>query len=639
MSQPLSVAGLPWLPEPPADFADRCRAVGRAGQTIGQEIQFLAAHRLSPRELTQLGRAIKRHAGAGLAPLSSFRLGLLSNATVDLLIDALGGSAARHGVALEVVTAPYGQVMQEALSPSSSLSSSKVDAVLVMVDHRWLNLDTPELTGDPGRQVQAAVDQLRSVVEGLRKNARAPSIICTIAQPPAGLFGSYDRLVAGSVRAMIERANQGVAELARDTGSYLLDVASLAEQIGTERWFDPVQWASYKLPFSADFAPIWGDMLGRLLGAIRGKSRKCLVLDLDNTVWGGVIGDDGLSGIEVGQGSARGEAFLAVQRLALDLRERGVILAASSKNDDATARLPFREHRDMLLRENHITVFQANWIDKASNLEAIAETIGIGLEALVLLDDNPAERAHIRAALPQVAVPELPEDPSWFPWYLASAGYFEAIGFSEEDRLRVQSYAADAQRADVMTKARDVGDYLSSLGMTISFKPFDDVGRARIAQLINKTNQFNLTTRRYTESDVAGFAADGKTFTLQVRLSDKFGDLGMIGVVICREAGAATWEIDTWLMSCRVLGRRVEEAMLAAVAAAARERGITRLIGIYVPTAKNAMVADHYAKLGFAKRDETNGVTRFELDLSGYAVPTLPMRVEGGAAGFSHAAE
>ena len=639
MSQLPSVAWLPWLPEPPADFTDRCRAGGGAGQAPGRELQFLAGHRLSGRELAQLGRAIKRHAGADLAPLSRFRLGLLSNATIDLLVDCLPGSAARHGVALDVVTAPYGQVVQEALNPSSLMASGDLDAVLVLVDHRWLNLDAPELTGDPARRVQGALDQLRSVVDGLRTNARTPAILCTIAQPPAGLFGSYDRLVTGSVRAMIEQANQGLAELARDTGSYLLDVASLAEQVGTERWFDPVQWASYKLPFSSDFAPIWADTLGRVLGAIRGKSRKCLVLDLDNTVWGGVIGDDGLAGIEVGQGSARGEAFLAVQRLALDLRERGVILAASSKNDDATARLPFREHRDMLLRENHITVFQANWIDKASNLEAIAETIGIGLDALVLLDDNPAERAHIRAALPQVAVPELPEDPSWFPWCLASAGYFEAISFSEEDRLRVQSYASDAQRADVMTKARDVGDYLSSLGMTISFKPFDDVGRARIAQLINKTNQFNLTTRRYTELEVAGFAADGKLFTLQVRLSDKFGDLGMIGVVICRDGEPATWEIDTWLMSCRVLGRRVEDAMLACIAAAARERGITRLIGTYVPTAKNAMVADHYAKLGFRQSDKKDGVTRWELDHAGYATPALPMRVVRRAAGLSQAAE
>jgi FkbH-like protein len=634
---PPSIVDMAWLPDAPQDFSLRCKGLTGSDHALGAELQFLATHRMNTRQLSLLSKAVAKNIGRDLTPLSKFRLGVLSSSTIDILVSNLAGSAARYGVALEVATTAYGQVMQEALDPASAINRSRLDAVLLFIDHRWLKLDRPRFSKNSA--VEDAMEQVESIVAALRKNGNTPAILQTLAQPPEPLFGSYDRRFSGSVRAMIDEVNRRLVALADRTGSYLIDAAALAEQIGTTRWFDPVQWLSYKLPISAECCPVYADMLGRLLGAIRGKSRKCLVLDLDNTVWGGVIGDDGLAGIEVGQGSARGEAFLAVQQLALDLRERGVILAASSKNDDATARLPFRDHQDMLLRERHITVFQANWIDKASNLEAIAKTIGIGLDALVLLDDNPAERAHIRAALPQVAVPELPDDPSWFPWYLASAGYFEAISFAEEDRLRVQSYAADAQRADVMAKARDVGDYLGSLGMTISFKPFDEVGRARVAQLINKTNQFNLTTRRYTENEVAAFAADSKVFTLQVRLADKFGDLGMIGVVICREGGAATWEIDTWLMSCRVLGRRVEEAMLARVAAAARERAVTRLIGTYVPTAKNGMVADHYVKLGFRKVDEKDGATRWELDLAGYATPSLPMRVEGGAAGFSQAAE
>jgi FkbH-like protein len=369
-------------------------------------------------------------------------------------------------------------------------------------------------------------------------------------------------------------------------------------------------------------------MLGRLLGAIRGKARKCLVLDLDNTVWGGVIGDDGLEGIKIGQGSAAGEAHLAVQQLALELNQRGVILAVSSKNDDDVARLPFRQHPDMLLKESHLSVFQANWDDKASNLEAIAAALNIGLDALVFLDDNPAERAQVRAALPMVAVPELPADPAWYPWMLSAAGYFEAVSFSDEDRLRASSYASDAGRAQVQAKARDLGDYLASLDMAVEMKPFDEHGRQRIAQLINKTNQFNLTTRRYTEAEVATAQADPDVFTLQVRLTDRFGDLGMIGVVIARpvvEEGGLAWDLDTWLMSCRVLGRRVEEAKLAAVVEAARAAGARRLLGLYRPTAKNNMVSDFYAKLGFVlEGEDADGTRRYALEVAGYAPPALP---------------
>ena len=320
-----------------------------------------------------------------------------------------------------------------------------------------------------------------------------------------------------------------------------------------------------------------------------------------------------------------------MQKFAIELRDRGIILAVCSKNDDAVARGPFRDHPDMLLRESHVAAFHANWVDKPSNLEAIAKKLNIGLDALVFLDDNPAERAQVRAALPMVSVPELPEDPSLFSWYLAAAGYFEAVTFSAEDRLRAQAYASDLQRAEIIVKSRDLGDYLTSLGMVITFAPFDDKGRQRIVQLINKTNQFNLTTRRYTEAEVVAMQADESIFTLQVRLADKFGDLGMIGVVLCRPAydDPSTWSIDTWLMSCRVLGRQVEQAMLAKVLAEAKKRSVRRLVGTYIPTTKNSMVSEHYKKLRFQQINSSNeGQTDWELNVSEYMIPKLSMRVE-----------
>ena len=639
----VSVADLPWLPASPANFSAACKSIGTDGGKAGPALQYLSGFRLSAQQSVSVWRALKRckQQGIDLSPLSDFRLGILTNATFDLLNDQLPAGAARHGVALELVTTPYDQVVQQALDPLSVVNTSNLDAVLVAVDHRWLALDRPKLDENPQDHVSNAIQRLRQVVDALRENGRTTAIIQTVAAPPHALFGNLDRRVPGTVRSMIDEVNRAIVQLAAETGSYLLDAATLAERVGTDLWGDPVRWAAYKLPFAAEFFPIYADMLGRLLASIRGKARKCLVLDLDNTVWGGVIGDDGLDGIHVGQGSSKGEAFLSVQQAALELRQRGIILAVCSKNTDDVARVPFREHPDMLLREEHISVFQANWLDKASNLEAIAKSLNIGVDSLVLLDDNPAERAQVRASLPMVAVPELPDDPGWFAWHLLAAGYFEAVAYSAEDRLRADSYASDAKRATVMAKARDLGDYLSSLGMIITFAPFDKSGRQRIVQLINKTNQFNLTTRRYTEAEVVAANEDVATLTLQTRLQDKFGDLGMIGVVICRStSNPEVWEIETWLMSCRVLGRGVEQAMLAEVVEQARSRGALKLIGRYIPTSKNSMVADHYNKLGFqqVENDEAPG-TRWELTLADYSSPPLAMQVVRGEAALMRAAQ
>jgi FkbH-like protein len=627
---PENILALPWLSPAPADFSAHCRAVPDAQSDFGATLQQLATFRLNSSQSARLAQTLRklRAAGRDLSPLSDFRLGVLANATFDLVLDCVPAAAARHGVAVEIISTPYDQVMQQALDPQSEINRARPDGVLIAVDHRWLKADRTDLSANAEKRAVAALSNLQSVVESLRRFGGAPAILQTVPAPPQSLFGSFDRRISGSVRAMIDRLNRGIVELAEQSDCYLLDVAALAERIGTDLWFDPVHWATYKLPFSAECFPVHGEMLARLLAAIRGKTRKCLVLDLDNTLWGGVIGDDGLEGITLGQGSALGESFLSLQQYALELRARGIMLAVCSKNDHEVARRPFREHPEMVLKEFHIAVFQANWLDKPSNLEAIAKTLNIGLDALVMLDDNPAERAQIRAALPMVAVPELPSDPSWFTWYLTAAGYFEAISYSREDAGRAASYAADTKRAEVMEKARDLGDYLSSLEMIVRFAPFDAAGRKRIAQLINKTNQFNLTTRRYTEAEVTAMETADSLFTLQVRLADRFGDLGMIGIVICRQAPTPdTWDIDTWLMSCRVLGRRVEEAMLARVVAGARARGVRQLVGTYIPTAKNGMVKDHYAKLGFALVEDSDGIRRFELSIDDAPAMVLPFQI------------
>ncbi|MBU0689905.1 MAG: HAD-IIIC family phosphatase [Gammaproteobacteria bacterium] len=563
------------------------------------------------------------------SPLSGFRLGILSNTTFDLLADYLPAAAARHGVALDVLLAPYDQVVQQAVDPGSAINTGRLDACLIAVDHRWLKLDRPCLASDPREQVEAAIEQLRMVVRSISGGGGIPVILQLVPSPPQSLFGNYDGQVAGTVRSMLGIANELISSLAKDTGSFILDARALAESVGTDHWFNPSQWVSYKFPFSSECFPIYADNLGRLLGAIRGKARKCLVLDLDNTIWGGAIGDDGIEGIVLAEGSSKGEAFLSVQRAALELRERGIILAVCSKNNEDVARSAFREHREMLLKEEHVAAFRANWTDKASNLEAIAQQLNIGLDALVLLDDNPVEREFVRRTLPMVAVPELPTDPSWFSWYLSSAGYFEAAAYSAEDQGRAGFYSADTRRNTEMTKAANLEDYLLALDMSLAVAPFDHKGRQRIAQLINKTNQFNLTTRRYTEAEIAAMENGAAAFTLQARLHDKFGDLGMIGVLICKSHGQdeAAWEIDTWLMSCRVLGRKIEEAMLAHLVRMARESGVAKLIGTYVPSQKNGMVQNHYGNLGFSKIEPAAAGNYWALDLNTYVDRPIPVRI------------
>ncbi len=432
-------------------------------------------------------------------------------------------------------------------------------------------------------------------------------------------MGSLDASESETLLKKVIDFNAALIELAKQHNDYLFDIANLATMIGTQNWQDPAQWNLYKLPFAQNMMPVYADHVGRILSAIRGLSKKCLVFDLDNTIWGGVIGDDGLNGIKIGQGDGVGEAYLDVQRTLLKLSERGIILAVSSKNDNTVARQPFLHHPDMILNEKHISVFQANWQDKASNIEAIAKILNIGLNAIVFLDDNPVERAQVREALPMVSVPELPSDPSLFSRILLNAGYFESVNFSSDDKKRAEQYRSNALRVELKTKTRDLEMFLTSLEMKIEIGPFNDFNKGRVAQLINKTNQFNLTTRRYTENEINKMMSDSSIITLQARLIDKFGDNGLISVGIGRIKGEVC-EIDTWLMSCRVLGRRVEEVFLSAFVLSAQKLGVKTLEGIFIPSENNSIVAEHYQKLGFTLVSTNTNEITWRLSLTEYKI-------------------
>ena len=437
------------------------------------------------------------------------------------------------------------------------------------------------------------------------------------------LFGGYDRMVPGAPATVVARLNDQVCEAAGRDGVLVLDIARASQRDGIDAWFDVGRWLQGKLEIAPQAAPLYGDLAARILGAQRGLSKKCLVLDLDNTLWGGVIGDDGLDGIVLGEGSAAGEAHLALQHYAKQLKERGVVLAVCSKNDAKIAEAAFRDHPEMVLRRSDFAAFQANWDDKAQNLKAIAARLNIGIDSLVFVDDNPIERARVRQSLPMVAVPELPEDPAHYVRCLAEAGYFEAIAFTAEDRDRAQSYAANAEREALLGSAESMEDFLRGLAMTAVYGPFTAVDHARVVQLINKTNQFNTTTRRYAGDEIARIMEEPDAVTLQFRLLDRVGDNGLVSTMILRPTpdDDEALEIENWVMSCRVFGRELEyEAMNIAVEAA-KERGARTLVADYIPTPKNDVISRLYPSLGFTEVDSptpANGATRWALDLADY---------------------
>ena len=488
----------------------------------------------------------------------------------------------------------------------AELASFAPQLIVLALDARDAPLQLPLEASqqDVDAAVAKRVDELRLLWRRARERYAVQVVQQTIVPADPPIFGSFEALVPASPYALIERLNAAIRAAAREDGVLLMDLAwEAARGSYGDGLAEPVRWHQAKQLVSPNLAPLYGDQLARIAAASAGLSRKCLVLDLDNTLWGGVVGDDGVEAIHLGQGSPSGEAFLAFQRYAAQLARRGIILAVCSKNDLSVAEAAFN-HPEMALKRSDIAAFVANWEDKAGNLRRIASMLDIGLDSLVFVDDNPAERDIVRRELPEVAVPELPDDVADYPARVAAAGYFEAVSFTSDDATRGRNYALNAERKAAMSQATDMEGYLRGLEMVLTATPIGAAELARSTQLINKTNQFNLTTRRYSEAEVERIASNPAAVALAIRLADKFGDNGLISVVLARpDASVASDEllIDSWLMSCRVLGRQVEDAVLDVLAAAATAAGYRALIGEYRPTERNGMVAEHFPRLGFVQ--------------------------------------
>jgi FkbH-like protein len=616
------VTDLHWLPTIP-DWRARLRALGGDPATAWNEAVSLANARMNFVLTNALDEAVRRTFPTrpdGLAT-KPVRLAVLGSATLTHLLPAIRVAGLRRGIWIETYENDFGQYAQELSDPDSELHAFKPTAVLLSLDA--YHVAAGVTAGLDAAGADAALEEIKARIRDTwrlaREAFRCPIIQQTVLPVHPAVLGGNEHRLPGSRARFVARLNEALREMADADGVDLLAVDEHAARSGTERWHDTALWHRSKQEISPPAAPLYGDLVGRLLAAKQGRSFKCLVMDLDNTMWGGVIGDDGMEGIALGQGSALGEAYVAFQDYARELTRRGVILAVCSKNDEANAVEPFEQHPEMVLRRPDISSFVANWSDKAGNIRAIAEELNIGLDALVFIDDNPFERALVRQELPMVAVPEVSDDPTYYPRAIADAGYFEGLSVTDEDRERTAQYQGNKARDALKASTTDLPSYLRGLEMQLVWKRFDRVGLQRIVQLINKSNQFNLTTKRYTDEDVLAVMADPTAFGLQLRLLDRFGDNGVIAIIVGRLLESQDLYIDTWLMSCRVLGRQVEPTTLNLIAQEAQMLGARRLVGEYIPTKKNGMVKDHYAKLGFTvmERDDTGG-NRNIIDLASF---------------------
>ncbi len=546
------------------------------------------------------------------------RVAVLGSYTTTQYVPMLRLAGLRFGVAIDTYECAFGQYRQEILNPVSGLYAFQPD-IIVIATHAG-ELALPGFAHDASHAIEEELSRWTSLWSAISSRTAARVIQHNFVRPLENPFGHLSTHLAGSRQSLIGALNVELARTAAgDEGRgnvSMLDCDALASRLGKQRWFDDRYWHLAKQAVSLEVLPVLAKHTTAVIAASMGLTKKCLVLDLDNTLWGGVIGEDGLAGIKLGAG-VEGEAFVAFQRLIKSLGERGVILAVCSKNNEADALAPFESHPDMALKHDDFAMFVANWRPKPENLRSIARTLNIGVDSLVFVDDNPAEREVVRQQLPQVDVITLPADPTGYVRALGDYLGFETISFTAEDASKTMQYRARAEAASLQANAASLEEYYASLEMTAEVRPLDEMHLPRIEQLIGKTNQFNLTTRRHGMQQLRRFVHDPNCVHLYLKLRDRFADHGLVALMIAIRRGDAL-EIDTWLMSCRVIGRTVENAMLHELCLAAQARGCRVIRGTYIPTAKNEMVRDVFGRYGFEMigRAEDGQTTLWEYDLA-----------------------
>lgn len=560
----------------------------------------------------------------------TLRIALTGTGTLVPLGAHLRVACAGVGLHPALYVGEFGQWAQDLLAGQSLLYQFAPELIILTLDPAALLPKTLSPVGAAAGEAQAeqasALAQIKDALAAAERHAPAATILLhTFALPDYAPLGILDVKSEEGQRARLEAANQALIALVRADFPrvVLFDQERIEARHGKSRVRDDRLWYMASLPFSDSFLPVLAAEYLRVIRPLKGLTRKGIVLDLDNTLWGGVVGEDGLSGIKIGGTAAPGNAYADFQRTLEGLQKRGILLALCSKNNPDDVWPVFDTHPDMTLRRAHFATVRINWQDKATGIREIAHELNLGLDSLVFLDDNPAERGLVRQQLPEVLTPEMPRDPALYTRLLLSLDVFETLALTGEDSRRGQLYQEQQARRTFEETAAGAGDvtaYLTGLEMVVTLAPVTPFTLPRIAQLINKTNQFNLTTRRCTEAQVQAMAsAESDWGVYSVSVADRFGDSGLTGVALVRKE-AAVWEIDSFLLSCRVLGRGVEDALLTYLLDKARAAGVSQVRGLFLPTAKNAPAADFYARSGFAQAGE-EGVWELPLDSPEAAKP------------------
>lgn len=537
--------------------------------------------------------------------LKSIKVALLGDTATQFLNVALKGTAISEGINLEIFEADFGQISRQILDPSSEYYEFSADYTIIFESSHKLLGQYYKSYNSQAVFAENKISYIDELYRTIQSRTKSRVIYCNFPGINNQVFGNFSNKVESSFVFQQNKLNYLLsAELAiKHDNFFIADLLSIQNKWGRDFMFSPNIYINTEMVLSLDVLPIIAHHMISIISSLEGKFKKCLILDLDNTTWGGIIGDDGLEKIQIGS-LGIGKAFTEFQYWVKALQKRGIILAVCSKNDEDKAKEPFEKHPDMVLKLDDIAVFVANWENKADNIRKIQQIINIGFDSMVFLDDNPFERNLVRENLPDVCVPELPEDPAEYLEYLYSLNLFETASFSENDTERTKQYQVEAQRTIALESFTNVEDFLESMNMVSDVQSFNNFSKPRVSQLTQRSNQFNLRTIRYSEQDVDHLIHSENHFTMSFTLEDKYGDNGLICVIVMERKDPESLFIDTWLMSCRVLKRGMEDFTLNTIVDTARNNGYKYVVGEYIPTAKNQMVADHYERLGFTKQDE-----------------------------------
>lgn len=565
-------------------------------------------------------KELKKKLKSDNSDLQKIKVALLGDTATQLLGVAIRGMAAYRGYNIDLFEAEYNQVERQLLDPTSELYSFDADFIIIFQSTHKLGEKHSLLTTD---KQQSLADDRLAFITSVCENPKLEGkkiIYFNYPEIEDTVFGSYANKVTSSFTYQVGKLNYELMNVAqRYPNLFVCDIAGLQNKLGRDFMLSPNIYVSTEMVLSLDALPYVASRVIDIVCAIKGQFKKCLILDLNNTLWGGVIGDDGIEGIQLGHGLGIGKAFSEFQMWIKKLKQRGIIICIASKNDEKIAKEPFLKHPDMILHLDDIAVFQANWETKVDNIRTIQSILNISFDSMVFLDDNPFERNMVRENIPGITVPELPEDPGEYLEYLYSLNLFETASYSSNDKDRTKQYQTEAKRVSLKKTFANEADFLKSLNMVSTVSGFTKFNTPRVAQLSQRSNQFNLRTVRYTEADVEEMAADAKTIDLAFTLNDKFGDNGLIAVVIMKEQDKETLFVDTWFMSCRVLKRGMENFTLNTMVEVAKDKKYKKIIGEYIPTLKNGMVKEHYDSLGFTLTGtDEHGIKKYFLDVDNY---------------------